>query len=87
MGTSVSCSVPITILKAALYNLTEGASIYALVFATNDIGSSSASAPGNGAVIPASPKATFIFISSQTLNAVIGQENSLLLPIITGVSY
>jgi hypothetical protein len=38
-------------------------------------------------VIPASPKATFIFISSQTLNAVIGQETSLLLPVITGVSY
>ncbi len=55
------------------------------MIATNLVGSSSASTPGNGAVI-VSEKLP-MFLPSMKLNAVIGKEASLLLPEITGVSY
>ena len=50
-GATTSCTVPISVLKDAPYNLDWGASIYATVVATNAVGSSSASTSGNGAVI------------------------------------
>jgi hypothetical protein len=55
------------------------------VIATNLVGSSIASTPGNGAVI-VSEKLP-MFLTSMKLNAVIGKEASLLLQEITGVSY
>ncbi len=39
-GTAVSCSVPISVLQAAPYNLGAGSSVFAKVKATNSIGSS-----------------------------------------------
>jgi hypothetical protein len=47
---ALSCTIPIKFLKAAPFNLQSG-SIYATVIATNLLGSSSESNPGNGAVI------------------------------------
>ena len=55
------------------------------MIATNLAGSSSASNPGNGAVVK--PNLLSIFIPNQTLNAVIGQEASLLLPPLAGAVY
>jgi hypothetical protein len=55
------------------------------VIATNLAGSSSASNPGNGAMVKPNP--TLIFIPNLTLNAVIGQEASLLLPPLAGAAY
>ncbi len=52
---TISCTVPISVLQAAPYNLAWGASIYATVLATNLIGSSAESAPGNGAFIVTNP--------------------------------
>jgi hypothetical protein len=55
------------------------------VIATNLAGSSSASNPGNGAVVKNNPLS--IFIPNLTLNAVIGQEAGLLLPPLAGAVY
>ena len=55
--TSMSCSVPITTLKASPYSLPWGASVYAIVSAINIVGTSAASAEGNGAVILTNPDA------------------------------
>ena len=55
------------------------------MIATNLAGSSSASNPGNGAVL--NPKPLSIFIPNLTLNATIGQEASLLLPPLAGAAY
>ncbi len=55
------------------------------MIAINLVGSSSASTPGNGAVI-VYEKLT-MYLPKMKLNAVIGKEASLLLPEITGVSY
>jgi hypothetical protein len=63
-------------LKAAPFNLLTGSSICATVIATNALGSSSASNPGNGAVI----KAETLIIPDLTLNATIGQDAILNLP-------
>ena len=52
---TTTCTVPISILQAAPYNLAWGASIYATVIATNIAGSSAASPSGYGAVIVKSP--------------------------------
>ena len=52
---TTSCTVPISVLQAAPYNLPWGSSIYATVAATNVVGSSTASAPGYGAVILTNP--------------------------------
>ncbi len=52
---TTSCTIPISVLQAAPYNLAWGASIYASVIATNVVGSSVASSSGNGAVILTNP--------------------------------
>jgi len=54
---SCTCSVTIATLKAAPFNLVSGDSVLATVIATNKIGSSAASSPGNGAVLPSIPSA------------------------------
>jgi len=77
--------IPLSVLKAEPYNLSEGASIYATVLAKNFVGSSSASTPGSGAEITKTPNG--IYIPKQSLDAFIGSEASLLLPEINGVSY
>ena len=46
-----SCTVPISTLQAAPYNLPWGSHIYARVSATNDYGTSAISASGDGAII------------------------------------
>jgi hypothetical protein len=51
--TAVSCTVPISVLQAAPYNLAVGSSVYARITAINAIGSSAYSSPGNGAILPA----------------------------------
>ncbi len=55
------------------------------MIATNLAGSSSASDPGNGAVVKTNLLP--IFIPNLTLNATIGQEASLLLPPLAGAAY
>ena len=62
-GTGVTCTIAISILKAAPYNLVAGSSVYAKVLATSLIGSSAYSNGGNGAVfaapsVPAAPTTT-----------------------------
>lgn len=52
---TTTCTVPISILQASPYNLPWGTSVYATVIATNLIGSSAASVPGNGAVMATYP--------------------------------
>ncbi len=52
---TTTCTVPISVLQAPPYNLAWGASIFATVAAQNDEGISSASAPGNGAIIITNP--------------------------------
>ena len=52
---TTSCTVPISVLQATPYTLVWGDSIYATVLATNSVGSSAASDPGNGAVITTYP--------------------------------
>jgi hypothetical protein len=52
---TTTCTVPIPVLMAAPYNLAWGSSIYATVSATNLVGSSVASASGNGAIICTNP--------------------------------
>ncbi len=47
--------MPISVLQASPYNHPWGASIFATVLATNAVGSSSASTPGNGAKITTYP--------------------------------
>ncbi len=54
-GTAVSCTVPISVLQAATYNLANGRSVFAKVIATNSVGSSAYSLAGNGAVLPTAP--------------------------------
>ena len=58
-GTAVSCTVPFSVLKAAPYNLANGASVFAKIKAINVIGTSVVSHPGYGAVIgtPSAPSA------------------------------
>ena len=64
-GIAVSCTVPISVLQAAPYNLVAGSSVFAKVKATNSIGSSAYSLVGNGAVLtaPSAPAAPIIAIS------------------------
>jgi hypothetical protein len=52
---AIVCTVPITVLQNAPYNLAWGDSVYATVQATNAAGSSSVSAPGNGAPLVTNP--------------------------------
>jgi hypothetical protein len=80
---STSCTIPVSILKAEPFNLPWGYSIVATVTATNVVGSSDASSPGNGAVI-LSP---LFIIPNQSLNAVINEESTLMLSIIPDVKY
>ena len=54
---TTSCTVSISVLQAAPYNLGGGASIYAKVLAVNFVGSSALSLAGNGAVLPTIPDA------------------------------
>lgn len=53
---TTSCTVPISVLQSAPYNLSWGAAVHATVLATNVVGSSVASASGNGAVILTNPE-------------------------------
>ena len=46
-----SCTILITTLRAVPFAITSGASIYATVVATNELGSSDVSLAGNGAVM------------------------------------
>lgn len=52
-----SCTIPLSTLTAAPYNLLKGYSIYAYVIATNAYGSSPKSDNGNGGVIVLVPDA------------------------------
>jgi hypothetical protein len=54
---SQSCTIPITVLLAAPYNLVWGSSVYAKVTAINSIGISVESNAGNGAVLMTLPGA------------------------------
>jgi hypothetical protein len=58
IGTPTSCTIAISVLKAAPYNLFVGFSVFARIIATNAIGNSAASPAGNGAVIPATVPST-----------------------------
>jgi hypothetical protein len=54
---AASCLVPISVLRAAPFNLVWGASVSAKVSATNSAGQSLVSSAGNGAVILTTPGA------------------------------
>lgn len=49
------CVVPVTTLRSTPFNLEWGASIWAKMTATNIIGTTDESAPGNGAIMLTSP--------------------------------
>jgi len=48
---SLTCSVPISALEAAPFNLTTGSAVYAMVAAINSYGSSANSTAGAGATL------------------------------------
>ena len=50
--TARRCTIPISVLMAAPFNLAFGKSVYARISATNTVGTSAYSPAGNGAVIP-----------------------------------
>ena len=56
-STDVSCTIPVTTLKAAPFSLDWGTSVLAKVVAVNLYGDSVESLTGNGAVITTSPDA------------------------------
>jgi hypothetical protein len=53
--TGCTCTVAITSLKTAPYNLANGANVFAKVLAKNAVGSSAYSSAGNGAVLLSEP--------------------------------
>jgi len=53
---TTSCTVPVYVLRAAPYNLDWGSSIWAIVLATNVVGTTNPSAPGYGATILTNPE-------------------------------
>lgn len=57
---TLSCSVPITVLLASPYNLPYGSIVYAIVTATNVYGTSIASNTGSGAIILTVPSAVVV---------------------------
>lgn len=54
-STAETCTIPVTALRAAPYNLDWGASVHAKVIAINLYGDSAESDSGNGAIITTSP--------------------------------
>jgi hypothetical protein len=54
---SAQCSIPITVLRSAPYNLAWGSSVWAKVSASNLVGDSAYSDEGNGAIILTIPDA------------------------------
>ena len=54
-STEVTCTVPVTALRAEPFNLDWGTSVYTKVIATNLYGDSLVSEAGNGAVITTTP--------------------------------
>jgi len=57
MSTATICTVPVTVLRAAPFNLPWGSSVYAKVVAKNIYGNSLESLNGNGAIITTTPDA------------------------------
>lgn len=55
VSTATTCTVPVTALRAAPFNLEWGTNVHATVAAINAYGSSSDSAAGNGAIITTKP--------------------------------
>jgi hypothetical protein len=66
---TTTCTVPISVLQAAPYNLAWGASIYATVLATNLVGSSAESTPGNGALIVTNPDPPILLANSAVITS------------------
>ncbi len=54
---AMSCTIPISVLQSAPFNLPWGASVYATILATNIVGTSDASTPGSGGIILTNPDA------------------------------
>jgi hypothetical protein len=54
-STEITCTIPVTTLRAAPFTLAWGDHVYAKVFATNIYGNSDFSLPGNGAMITTNP--------------------------------
>ena len=52
---TTTCTVPISTLQAAPYNLAWGATVYAKVLATNAVGSSALSVASSGVIITTNP--------------------------------
>lgn len=52
---STTCSIPISVLQAAPFNLPWGASIFATVTASNIVNPSLTSPPGSGSIILTAP--------------------------------
>jgi len=65
---ATSCTIPITVLQAAPFNLPWGSSIFAKVVATNIVNPSDHSPVGNGAIILTypDPPASLQNVPSQT---------------------
>ena len=54
-STATTCTVPVSVLRAAPFSLNWGASVFAKVVAINSYGNSLESSAGNGAVITTNP--------------------------------
>jgi hypothetical protein len=54
---ATTCTIPVTVLRAAPFSLDWGDSVYAKLFATNEYGDSLTSNEGNGAMITTTPDA------------------------------
>lgn len=65
--TSTACSLPLSVLTAAPYNLVQGQSVFAKVIASNYFGDSSASPLGNGGVVVLVPDAPLSLLNAPTI--------------------
>ena len=80
--TAKSCTVPISVLRAAPFNLAWGTSVYAKVQASNAEGNSIQSLAGNGAVIITYPDAPLY----PTINSALATATSIELKWNSGIS-
>ena len=81
---ATTCSIAVTTLRAAPYNLDWGTSVFAKVIASNIYGNSLASLEGNGAVITTTPDAptALVEVYEQRTKSTLGL--SWVAPVFTG---
>ncbi len=83
-GTTPTCTVPIADMQADPFTLAWGASVYAKVSAKNAVGSSVASAPGNGAVISTNPDPPSLLANNPAISSATVIALTWVAPLVVG---